>query len=130
MQAIPKRLLCYAAESDATGLMGLFVAKYCCPTKLLCPGPTGEFSLDDSKRLCVLTLEKALKQLPEGQDTVLGIFDLRGFKQKNGDLGFAGFLVSGISPSRQSTIVVHECSAPNLNPCGVHSQPCKFGYVC
>jgi len=54
----------------------------------------GEFSLDDSKRLCILILEKALKQLPEGQDTVLGIFDLRGFKQKNGDLGFAGFLVS------------------------------------
>jgi hypothetical protein len=50
--------------------------------------------LDDSKRLCILILEKALKQLPEGQDTVLGIFDLRGFKQKNGDLGFAGFLVS------------------------------------
>lgn len=55
---------------------------------------TGEFSLDDSKRLCVLTLEKALKQLPDDQDTVLGIFDLKGFKQKNGDLGFAAFLVS------------------------------------
>ena len=54
----------------------------------------GEFSLDDSKRLCILILEKALKQLPEGQDTVLGVFDLKGFKQKNGDLGFAGFLVS------------------------------------
>lgn len=53
---------------------------------------TGEFSLDDSKRLCVLILEKALKELPEGQDTVLGIFDLKGFKQKNGDLGFARFL--------------------------------------
>ena len=66
-------------------------------TKQLCLLPPGEFSLDDSKRLCVLTLEKALKQLPEGQDTVLGIFDLRGFKQKNGDLGFAGFLVSTLS---------------------------------
>ncbi|KAL3150914.1 hypothetical protein ABBQ32_000665 [Trebouxia sp. C0010 RCD-2024] len=53
---------------------------------------TGEYSLDDSKRLCVLILEKALKQLPEGQETVLGIFDLKGFKQKNGDLGFAAFL--------------------------------------
>ena len=49
--------------------------------------------MDDSKRLCILILEKALKQLPEGQDTVLGVFDLRGFKQKNGDLGFASFLV-------------------------------------
>ena len=79
--------------------MAFFVAKQPCLTKLLYVLPTGEFSLDDSKRLCVLTLEKALKQLPEGQDTVLGIFDLRGFKQRNGDLGFAGFLVSGISPA-------------------------------
>ena len=79
--------------------MAFFVAKQLCLTKLLYVLPTGEFSLDDSKRLCVLTLEKALKQLPEGQDTVLGIFDLRGFKQRNGDLGFAGFLVSGISPT-------------------------------
>jgi len=55
--------------------------------------------LDDSKRLCILILEKALKQLPEGQDTVLGVFDLRGFKQKNGDLGFAGFLVSMLTLS-------------------------------
>ena len=55
--------------------------------------------MDDSKRLCILILEKALKQLPEGQDTVLGVFDLRGFKQKNGDLGFAGFLVSMLTLS-------------------------------
>lgn len=68
--------------------------KDCRLSELLCLGPTGEYSLDDSKRLCVLILEKALKQLPEGQETVLGIFDLKGFKQKNGDLGFAAFLVS------------------------------------
>lgn len=79
--------------------MALYVAKHFRLIKLLRLVPTGEFSLDDSKRLCVLTLEKALKQLPEGQDTVLGIFDLRGFKQKNGDLGFAGFLVSSIFPA-------------------------------
>ena len=85
--------------------MALLIAKHCCLTKLLYFVATGDFSLDDSKRLCVLTLEKALKQLPEGQNTVLGIFDLRGFKQKNGDLGFAGFLVSGISNS---------CSTANL----------------
>ncbi len=65
----------------------------------------GEFSLDDSKRLCILILEKALEQLPEGQGTVLGIFDLRGFKQKNGDLGFAGFLVSGPSVSWSCVVV-------------------------
>lgn len=88
---------CHALELGANGLVTLRVAKYFRLDKLDCLVPTGEFSLDDSKRLCVLTLEKALKQLPEGQDTVLGIFDLRGFKQKNGDLGFAAFLVSGIS---------------------------------
>lgn len=38
-------------------------------------------------------LERAISQLPEGQETVLGIFDLRGFKNKNADLGFVRFLV-------------------------------------
>lgn len=74
---------------------------------------TGEFSLDDSKRLCVLTLEKALKQLPEGQDTVLGIFDLRGFKQKNGDLGFAAFFeryLLHILPQATRPGPVHGCA--------------------
>jgi hypothetical protein len=33
-------------------------------------------------------IEKALSQLPPGCETFLGIFDLRGFKQKNGDLKF------------------------------------------
>jgi hypothetical protein len=54
---------------------------------------TGEYPLEDSKRLCVYMLEKALSQLPEGQETVLGIFDLRGFKNRNTDLGFVRFLV-------------------------------------
>eukprot|EP00891_Asterochloris_glomerata_P004220 jgi/Astpho2/4220/Aster-05183 len=54
---------------------------------------TGEWQLDDSKRLCVYMLERAISQLPEGQETVLGIFDLRGFKNKNADLGFVRFLV-------------------------------------
>ena len=57
-------------------------------------GPAGEWELDDSKRLCVYMLERAISQLPEGQETVLGIFDLRGFKNKNADLGFVRFLVS------------------------------------
>lgn len=55
--------------------------------------PAGEWQLDDSKRLCVYMLERAISQLPEGQETVLGIFDLRGFKNKNADLGFVRFLV-------------------------------------
>ena len=52
-----------------------------------------EFPLDDSKRLCVHLLEVALAQLPEGGDTLLGVFDLRGFRNRNADLGFVRFLV-------------------------------------
>ena len=58
---------------------------------------TGQHSMMQATKPAKQTsciLEKALKVLPVGQDTVLGIFDLKGFKQKNGDLGFAGFLVS------------------------------------
>ena len=61
--------------------------------------PAGEWELDDSKRLCVYMLERAISQLPEGQETVLGIFDLRGFKNKNADLGFVRFLVGSLKGS-------------------------------
>jgi len=54
---------------------------------------TKEFPLDDSKRHCVHLLEVALAQLPEGGDTLLGVFDLRGFRNRNADLGFVRFLV-------------------------------------
>lgn len=54
----------------------------------------GEFPLDDSKRLCVHLLEEAIAQLPPGNETLVGIFDLRGFGSKNADLGFVRFLVS------------------------------------
>lgn len=46
-----------------------------------------------SQQLCVYTLERALEKLPEGQDTVLGIFDLRGFQSQNADMGFVKFMV-------------------------------------
>lgn len=49
--------------------------------------------LVESQRLCVYTLERALERLPEGQDTVLGIFDLRGFKNRNADMGFVKFMI-------------------------------------
>jgi hypothetical protein len=54
---------------------------------------TGEFPLDDSKRLCVHLLEKAIAELPPGGETLVGIFDLRGFGNRNADLGFVRFLV-------------------------------------
>lgn len=46
-----------------------------------------------SQRLCVYTLERALEKLPDGQETVLGIFDLRGFQSQNADMGFVKFMV-------------------------------------
>ncbi|KAG0616232.1 hypothetical protein M758_5G100300 [Ceratodon purpureus] len=47
----------------------------------------------ESERHCVYLIEKAMAQLPPGCETFLGIFDLRGFKQKNGDLKFTKFLI-------------------------------------
>ena len=58
-----------------------------------------EFPLEDSKRLCVHLLEQAMAQLPSGSDTLLGIFDLRGFGNRNADLGFVRFLVCALPVS-------------------------------
>lgn len=49
--------------------------------------------LIESEKLCIYLIEKALSQLPPGKDKILGIFDLRGFTSKNGDLKFVKFLV-------------------------------------
>lgn len=49
--------------------------------------------LIESEKLCIYLIEKALSQLPLGKDKILGIFDLRGFTSKNGDLKFVKFLV-------------------------------------
>ncbi|CAL5221135.1 g3271 [Coccomyxa viridis] len=54
---------------------------------------TGERPLDDSKRLCAHLLEKAVDELDDGGETILGIFDLRGFGTQNADFGFVRFLV-------------------------------------
>ncbi len=56
-------------------------------------GAAGEFPLDSSKRYCAYLLEQAIVQLPEDCETILGIFDLRGFKTRNADFGFVRFLV-------------------------------------
>ena len=53
-----------------------------------------EYPLEDSKRLCVHLLEEALAELPEGGETLLGVFDLRNFRHRNADLAFVRFLVS------------------------------------
>lgn len=56
-------------------------------------GRTGMFPLDSSKRYCAYLLEQAIAQLPEDCETILGIFDLRGFRTRNADFGFVRFLV-------------------------------------
>ena len=48
----------------------------------------------ENEKLCVFLIEKALSQLPEGREEILGIFDLRGFGTANSDLKFITFLVS------------------------------------
>jgi CRAL/TRIO domain len=54
----------------------------------------GAAPLLESQKLCVHTLDRAMERLPEtGQETILGIFDLRGFTSKNADLGFIRFMV-------------------------------------
>lgn len=65
---------------------------------------TGACNLQDSQRLCVHLMDRALERLTaeskssgreEGKEveTVLGIFDLRGFTSANADWGFVRFLV-------------------------------------
>ena len=64
--------------------------------------------LVESQKLCVFTLERALERLPEGQDTVLGIFDLRGFQSQNADMGFVKFMIDiffTYSPKRLSQVL-------------------------
>eukprot|EP00889_Picochlorum_renovo_P005672 jgi/Picre1/32702/NNA_008047.t1 len=66
-----------------------------------------------SQQLCVYTLERALEKLPEGQDTVLGIFDLRGFQSRNADMGFVKFMVDiffTYYPKRLEPGVVCRCT--------------------
>jgi len=72
----------------------------------------GEFSMDDSKRLCVHMLDKAISYLPTGPgsggaaaaepgalpgargEQLVGIIDLRGFSvPQNADFTFAAFMV-------------------------------------
>lgn len=69
-------------------------------------------TLIPSEKLCIYLVEKSLTQLPPGGDQILGIFDLRGFTSKNGDLKFVKFLVrfacwtaGCTSPQQQGTVV-------------------------
>jgi hypothetical protein len=52
-----------------------------------------DFPLEESQRLCVHIVEQAVSQLEPPAEQILGIFDLRGFQQKNTDWPFIKFLV-------------------------------------
>lgn len=64
-----------------------------------------EEDLMESKKHCIYLIEKALSQLPPGGEKILGIFDLRGFKQKNGDLKFVRFLVGTSDYHSQNSLI-------------------------
>ena len=55
--------------------------------------PPGASPPVESQKLCAFLLDSALERLPEGEETFLGIFDLRGFTPANADLVFARFMV-------------------------------------
>ena len=54
----------------------------------------GEWPLEDSQRLCAFVIESAVSQLPDGVESILGVFDMRGFGPSNADFDFFYFLVS------------------------------------
>ena len=54
---------------------------------------TNASPLMESQRLCVHICDRAVERLSPEQQTMLGIFDLRGFTSRNADLGFVRFLV-------------------------------------
>lgn len=54
---------------------------------------SGEFAPQSSQLTCAYVLEQAMRALPPGQESILGVFDLRGFSTRNADIMFAKFLV-------------------------------------
>ncbi|KAJ4840188.1 hypothetical protein Tsubulata_002936 [Turnera subulata] len=50
------------------------------------------FDTVEDQRLCVFLIEKALAKLPAGQEQILGIFDLRGFRNENADFKYLTFV--------------------------------------
>ncbi|KAG2635057.1 hypothetical protein PVAP13_2NG313200 [Panicum virgatum] len=50
----------------------------------------------ENEKLCAYLVEKAINRLPSGEENILGIFDLRGFRVENGDLQFLKFLLGQV----------------------------------
>ena len=53
----------------------------------------GEFPERKSQELCAFYIERAIAARPPGVDSVVGIFDLRGFGLNNADFAFVRFLI-------------------------------------
>lgn len=75
---------------------------------------TGVRSLKESEQLCVYLLDRAVEKLQHEdspQETLLGIFDLRGFGHANADIGFVRFMVDvffSYYPKRLSQVLFVE----------------------
>eukprot|EP01023_Acetabularia_acetabulum_P008056 TRINITY_DN13501_c0_g1_i5.p1 TRINITY_DN13501_c0_g1~~TRINITY_DN13501_c0_g1_i5.p1 ORF type:complete len:273 (-),score=42.62 TRINITY_DN13501_c0_g1_i5:150-968(-) len=63
----------------------------------------------DTERLCTYMIEKAVNSIPEGQDNIIAIFDMRGYGPANTDLMFVKFLVDLLFvyyPKRVGRVIV------------------------
>lgn len=83
-----EKQLCKAWVHDGFDVLGR-------PVVLMVPARhlTGRFPLRNTQKICALVAEEALGKMPEGCETVLAVFDMRGFGPLNADLLLARFLV-------------------------------------
>ena len=72
---------------------------------------TNQSPLKESQQLCVYILDRAMDKLSDGstdQETVLGIFALKGFTTKNADVAFVKFMIDAFFtyyPKRVSQVL-------------------------
>ena len=67
--------------------------------------------LTKSQQLCAYLIERAIEQLPPGEEQFHGIFNLHGFNPRNTDLKFVTFLVSFVVFGHLGcTVITHEDS--------------------
>jgi hypothetical protein len=84
-----------------------------------CRHITGQFPARKSQQLCAFYIERAIEARPEGVETVIGIFDLRGFGLKNADFGFVGFLIEAFFnfyPKRAAEVLMVDAPLAFMGP--------------
>lgn len=98
-------------------------------TRICCRHVIGQFSERQSQELCTYFIEQAVAARPESVDTVMGIFDLKGFTVFNADFSFVRFLIQAFfnyypkmagvkNPHPRSCLaMVHSCKINN-GACG------------